>query len=295
MYRPTEQNRNHGLTRRQFAVALASVFVPDQTGASAAASRIAVLDWGWAETLLALGLQPMAVAEAPLYGDRVVVPALSRETIDLGLRSWPNIELLRSLKPDLILSQAGYGVSQARLDEIAPTLALPLYSAERKPLAAAERALKEIAAKTGREQVATEYLQQSDARLEAIAAEAKKYDGRPLLIIKFTDDRLVDIYGAGGLFDDILKRLGIQNAWNGATNNWGFATAGLDAIARYPEARIIIIEPGPPGTFLKSALWQSLPAVRNGRVTMIPPTWVFGAFPSAMRFAEVIRRGLDLA
>jgi iron complex transport system substrate-binding protein len=295
MHRPSEQNRDGSLTRRHFAAALASVFVPAQVAASPATSRIAVLDWGWAETLLVLGLQPLAVAEAPLYGDRVVVPALSRDTIDLGLRSWPNMELLRSLKPDLILSQAGYGISQARLDEIAPTIALPLYSAERKPLVAAERALRQIAARTGRQHAATEYLKQSDARLEAIATEAQQYDRRPLLIIKFTDDRLVDIYGAGGLFDDVLKRLGIANAWDGATNNWGFATAGLDAIARYPEARIVIIEPGPPGSFLQSALWQSLPAVRNGHVAMIPPSWVFGAFPSAMRFAEVIRQGIGLA
>lgn len=268
--------------------------MPTKVVAAPAAPRIAVLDWGWAESLLALGIQPMAVAEAPLYGDRVVVPALPRDTIDLGLRSWPNMELLRSLKPDLILSQAGYGVSQARLDEIAPTLALPLYSAERKPLVAAERALKDIATRAGRQQAAIDYLQHSHARLETIAAEAKTYDGRPLLIIKFTDDRVIDIYGAGGLFDDVLKRLGIANAWDGATNNWGFATTGLDAIARYPEARLIIIEPGPPGPFLQSALWRSLPAVRNGHVSTIPPTWVFGAFPSAMRFAEVIREGLGI-
>lgn len=288
-------NRNQKLTRRQFAVALASALVPVKGSAASAAPRIAVLDWGWAESLLALGLQPLAVAEAPLYADRVVMPALAPDTIDLGLRSWPNMELLQSLKPDLILSQAGYGISQARLAEIAPTLALPLYSGERKPLAAAERALKEIAARTGREQAASDYLERCHARLATIAASMGTYDGRPLLIIKFTDDRIVDIYAAGGLFDDVLKRLGIANAWDGATNNWGFATAGLDAIARYPEARIIIIEPGPPGAFLQSALWRSLPAVRNGHVATIPPTWVFGALPSAMRFAEVIRQGLGLA
>jgi len=205
-----------------------------------------------------------------------------------------HLGLDRSLKPDLILSQAGYGVSQAWLEEIAPTLALPLYSAERKPLVAAERALKEIAARTGRDHAATDYLQRSHARLDDIAAQVGRYDGRPLLIIKFTDDRLIDIYGAGGLFDDVLKRIGISNAWDGATNNWGFATAGLDAVARYPDARVIIIEPGPPGRLLQSALWQSLPAVRSGHVATIAPTWVFGAFPSAMRFADVIRQGLGI-
>ncbi len=256
--------------------------------------RLAVLDWAWAESLLALDIKPLAVAEAPLYGDRVVTPALAPNTIDLGLRSWPNVELLRALNPDLILSQSGYGISAERLGEIAPTLALPLYGSARNPLLAAEKALLEIAHRVGRHERATRYLELSHSRLEEIARGAKGYDGRPLLIIKFADDRTIDIYGAGGLFDDVLKRIGIANAWDGNTNDWGFATAGLDAIARYPEARLIIIEPGPAGPFLQSALWNALPAVREGRVSMIPPTWVFGGLPSAMRFVEVLRKGLGI-
>lgn len=289
-----DPNRDQGLTRRQFTAGLASAFLPAQAGAGTETRRLAVLDWGWAESLLVLDFEPFAVAEAPLYGDRVVTPALPKNTIDLGLRSWPNVELLRALKPDLIVSQAGYGISAERLSAIAPTLALPLYSPARQPLLAAENALKDIARRIGSEERATDYLDRSYARLGAIAHNAKDYDGRPLLIIKFTDDRLVDIYGAGGLFDDVLKRIGITNAWDGKTNNWGFATAGLEAIARYPEARLVIIEPGPPGPFLQSALWHALPAVRKDRVSMIPPTWVFGAFPSAMRFAEVLRHSLGI-
>lgn len=269
--------------------------LPKPLVAAPTTPAIAVLDWGWAESLLALNIAPLAVAEAPLYGDRVVVPALPPATIDLGLRSWPNMELLHDLKPDLILAQAGYGVSPVRLNEIAPTLALPLYSGERQPLQAAENAIREIAARTGRETAAMDYLQHSHERLDAIAHAAKDYDGRPLLIIKFADDRVIDIYGAGGLFDDVLERIGIPNAWDGPTNNWGFATAGLEAVAHYPDARVVIIEPGPAGTLLESALWRSIPAVRAGRVVMIPPTWVFGAFPSAMRFAEVLRKGLGIS
>lgn len=287
-------NRDQGLTRRQFTAGLASVFLPAEAVASTRTQKLAVLDWGWVESLLALDFKPLAVAEAPLYGDRVVTPALPTDTIDLGLRSWPNVELLRALKPDLILAQAGYGISAERLSAIAPTLAMPLYSPARQPLLAAENALKEIANRIGRQEFATRYLERSYARLDTLAHNSKDYDGRPLLIIKFTDDRLVDIYGAGGLFDDVMKRIGIANAWNGKTNNWGFTTAGLEEIARYPEARLVIIEPGPPGSFLQSALWNALPAVRNGRVSMIPPTWVFGAFPSAMRFAEVLRQSLGI-
>ncbi|MDM9625253.1 ABC transporter substrate-binding protein [Rhizobium sp. S152] len=266
--------------------------MPRVASAELPSPKIAVLDWGWAESLLAIDVAPQSVAEAPLYGERVVVPALPGGTIDLGLRSWPNMELLRSLHPDLILSQANYGVSQARLQDIAPTMALPLYTAEQQPLQRSHEALIGIGKRIDRSAEAEAFLDRSYARLAAIKAETGAYDGRPLLIIKFTDDRIIDIYGAGSLFDDVLARIGITNAWNEPTNNWGFATAGLDAIARHPEARVLIIEPGPPDAFLKSALWRSLPAVQRGDVATIAPTWVFGAFPSAMRFAEVLRKAL---
>ncbi|WP_244490344.1 ABC transporter substrate-binding protein [Rhizobium sp. Root708] len=269
--------------------------MPGVASAKVASPRIAVLDWGWAESLLAIDVAPQSVAEAPLYGDRVVVPFLPEDTIDLGLRSWPNMELLRSLQPDLILSQANYGVSAARLQEIAPTMALPLYTAEQQPLRRSHEALVAIGQRIGRSVAAQAFLDRSYNRLAAITKETKAYDDRPLLIIKFTDDRVIDIYGRGSLFNDVLATIGIENAWNEPTNNWGFATAGLDAIARYPEARLLIIEPGPPDAFLSSALWRSLPAARRGDVITIPPTWVFGAFPSAMRFAEVLRKALGFA
>ncbi|MBO9126618.1 ABC transporter substrate-binding protein [Rhizobium sp. 16-488-2a] len=283
------------LTRRQFAAAFAAFMMPRVASAAPSIPKIAVLDWGWAESLVAIDVAPQAVAEAPLYGDRVVVPALPKGTVDLGLRSWPNMELLRSLQPDLILSQADYGVSQARLQDIAPTMALPLYTAEQQPLRRSHEALIAIGQRIGRSSAAEAFLDRSYARLAAIKAEMSAYDGRPLLIVKFTDDRVIDVYGAGSLFDDVLAKIGITNAWHEPTNNWGFATGGLDAIARYPEARLLIIEPGPPDAFLKSALWQSLPAVQRGDVATIPPTWVFGAFPSAMRFAVVLRKALGFA
>lgn len=257
--------------------------------------RVAVLDWGLAETMLMLGSAPFAVAEAPLYGQRVVVPPLPEGTIDLGLRSWPNIEFMQSLRPDLILCQAGYGIPASRLEQIAPTLALPLYTAERQPLQRSEEALHTIGARLGRSQAAELALESSRTHFSTLRDALTDYDGRPVLIVKFADERLIDIYGAGSLFDDVLGLVGIENAWTGTTNNWGFTTDGIDAIARFPHARLVIIEPGPPQSLQDSALWNALAAVREKRVISIPPTWVFGALPSAMRFGTVLARGLMTA
>lgn len=287
----------NALTRRQFAAALlgfASLPLLARTGrAGELAPRIAVLDWAWAESLLALGAAPAAVAEAPLYGARVVSPALADGTVDLGLRSWPNMELLRAFRPDLIVTQTGYGVPAAMLEPVAPVLSLPLYTPERLPLKRAEEGLEAIAARLQLQEAGRAYLEQADLQFTALRNALRSYDGRPLLIVKFASDRLADIYGPGSLFHDALDRLGLPSAWQHSGSHWGFSTAGLDAIAANPEVRIVIIEPGPPEALAASGLWRAIPAVRAGRVVSIPPVWVFGALPSALRFAGILTKALQ--
>ncbi|MEN0098429.1 MAG: ABC transporter substrate-binding protein [Brucella pseudogrignonensis] len=288
--------RNHqakAITRRKLIAALC--FAPLATRPALAnknAIKIAALDWAWAESVVALGVMPMAVAEAPLYRKRVVAPDLAMTVTDLGLRSWPNMELLKSLHPDLIVAQAGYGPSASQLEPIAPVLALPLYSAERRPLRNAESGLSMIAARIGCGAQARDYLAQADAVFDTLRQRLQTYDDRPLLVIKFADDRLIDIYGPGSLFDDVLSRLGLVNGWQRSGSHWGFSTASLEAISEFSDARVIIVEPGPPETLSSSRLWNALPVVRARRVTSIAPTWVFGGLPSALRFADHLARAL---
>lgn len=286
----------HALTRRQFvAASLPVLLMGNAAFASEQGPRLAVLDWAWAETVLALGVAPYAVAEAPLYNERVVSPALAASTVDLGLRSWPNMELLKSLHPGLIITQAGYGVPANRLETIAPTMALPLFTAEKTPLALAESGMTALAERLNRVAEGKAYLARFDATLAAMRKTLEGDDGRPVLIVKFAGDRLVDIYGKGSLFDDVLQRLDLENAWQEAGNRWGFSTAGLDAIARHREARLVIIEPGPPPDLAQSRLWNTLAPVRAGRVFSIAPTWVFGGLPSAMRFGCILTEALTTA
>ncbi|MEH6775529.1 MAG: ABC transporter substrate-binding protein, partial [Cereibacter changlensis] len=141
------------LSRRQVVAGAAALLWGGAARAAsrgAAPDRIVALDWALAETLVALGVAPLAVAEAPLYARRVVEPALPAGTRDIGLRSWPNLEALRALQPDLILAMAGYGIAPARLERIAPVRAFPLYSEARRPLDLARQAVRDLGGLTGR-------------------------------------------------------------------------------------------------------------------------------------------------
>ncbi len=92
------------------------------------------------------------------------------------------------------------------------------------------------------------------------------------------------------MLGDVLARLGFENAWKDATSYSAAAPVGIEALARVPEASLIVVSPVPPEarwTLGESALWQALPMVREGRVATIEPVNHFGGLPSARRFARL--------
>lgn len=282
------------LSRRDVLAAALLAAMWGAGGARAAQpQRIAVLDWALVELVLALGLRPVGVAEMALYASRVGEPALPLGAIDLGLRSQPSLERLASIRPDLILALSGYGPAEGRLRLIAPTIALEIYGAGRRPLERSQEALRAIAVATGREATARDVVERFDAAMEAYRGRLRSRKRGPVLVVNFVDERHADVYGAGSLFDGVLARLGLGNAFSGATNPWGFATIGLGEIAARSEAHLLLVSPGLPSGLAGSALWRSLPSVRAGHVSVLPPVWQFGALTSAQRFAAALADSLS--
>jgi len=110
--------------------------------------------------------------------------------------------------------------------------------------------------------------------------------------------RHVRVYGAKSLFQDVLDKLDLRNAWRGETNHWGFATVGIEALAIQGDARLFYLKPLPPDalpTLAGSPLWRSLSFVKNGHVDGLPAVLMFGAIPAAERFARLIAERLATA
>ncbi|MFD1704624.1 ABC transporter substrate-binding protein [Methylopila henanensis] len=257
----------------------------------AAAPRLVVLDWALTELALLLGSTPAAVAEAPYYRTRVATPQLPATVADVGLRSQPNLALIASLKPDLIVRLRHYGPPQARLEAIAPTLELAIYDADRRPYDRSLQALARLADACGAAAEAPAVLARLDATLARAAARLAGRNERPVLIANFADDRRADVFGQGSLFQTALERMGLTNAYAGPTNMWGFATLGLDRLARFEGARLVALSPGPPASLAQSALWRALPAFHD--VVALPPVWVYGGLASMARFATLLADALE--
>lgn len=263
--------------------------------AQADTPRLATLDWTLAETLVALDAPPLASAQLEAYHAWVDEPALPDTTIDLGLRSQPNLELLARLAPDHILISPMFANLAPRLERIASVKTLPLYRAEHDTWQEMRRLTRSLGELVERPEAARRLIDTTEARLDTLRACLDGTAPPPLLMVQFMDGRHVRVFGDNGLFQAVLDRLALTNAWTGPTNAWGFSLAGIEALAGL-DARLVVIEPYPAGvreTLAESGLWQHLVEAGRGSPIVLPPVWSFGAMPSALRFAERLVDALE--
>jgi iron complex transport system substrate-binding protein len=282
------------ITRRRLLAAMAlSPLLWQMRGAQAATldpQRIVALEWLPAELLLALGVTPYGVADIPNYNLWVNEPALPSSVIDVGLRTEPNLELLTQMKPSFIVWSAGYGPSPEKLARIAPGRGFT-FSDGKRPLQMAQQSLNEMAELIGRQQAAKRHLAEFDALMENLRPRFARRGDRPLLMITLLDPRHVLVFGNNCLFQEVLDRLGIKNAWRGETAFWGSVSVGIDRLAAYKETDVICFDHGnraEMSQLMSTPLWQAMPFVREGRFQRVPAVWFYGATLSAMHFARVL-------
>jgi iron complex transport system substrate-binding protein len=258
--------------------------------------RIAVIDWGIAETLLGLGVTPIAVAQTEGYRRWVGTPALPADVVDLGLRVEPNLELLSQLKPDLILITPQFAASRAQLERIAPVHSLAIYTREAEGYVGAQQVTRELAALLEREAEGEALIARVKTRLLQVRQRLSQYPLPAFYITTFLDARHVRLFGKQSLYQGVMDRVGLRNAWQGPTNYWGFTQVGIERLAEQPDAALIYLEPLPPGTgqgLANSALWQRLPMVREQRVYGLAPVWSFNGLLAAERFAGLLEQRLN--
>lgn len=297
------------MRRREFlrSAALAPLLGTPLAGVRAAAPipapRLVVLDWGLVETLLALGITPVGVAETAAYNDSVVTPRVPAHVPDVGLRLAPSLELLQQLAPDLILINSSQESQRAMLERIAPVRTYAVYTDAGAPYRHSQEVTLQLAQLCGRASAGHALIDATQRALAISRARVAAYRGRqqvstpprPLYLIRFFDGRHIGVYGARSLFQDVMDALEVANAWHGPTDYWGIGVAGLEKLAASPAADVLYFDPLPAGvarTLSTNRLWHTLPAVAAGRVAALPPFWGFGMLPSAVRFADALTAAL---
>ncbi|SAL45271.1 periplasmic binding protein [Caballeronia sordidicola] len=271
---------------------LASLAHAAAPSASVVPRRIVVMDFGLTEVLLTLGVTPLATSVPDWYRRTNVAPPLPEGVIDIGLLYQPNFELLEQLRPDLLALTPAHAPMRAQLERIAPTITLALSAPGVEPWQQIAQETRRLARVLDRAPQAEAAIADADAKLAAARARLAGANAGPLFVVEFVDDRHLLAYGAGSLFGDVMMRLGLRNAWSGASNARGYAVTDFTRLAEASDAAnacLVYIDPLPDAardTFADGVLWHSLPFVRAGRVASMPKVSQGGALYSGARFAQ---------
>ncbi|MGE9553501.1 Fe(3+)-hydroxamate ABC transporter substrate-binding protein FhuD [Erwinia amylovora] len=288
--------------RRRLLVAMALSPLLPALRARAAPSiditRIITIEWFPTELLMALGVMPMGTAEMYQYKLWVGEPKLPASTVDVGLRTEPNLELMIQMQPSLILYSSGYGPAKEKIERIAPVMGFASNDASGKPLTQARKSLVQLAERLDRVPQAQQHLADFDAYLAQAKARISQRVKRPLLLMSILDPRHTLVFGKGSLFLEVLDELGIENAWQGETNFWGSAVIGIERLASMKNVDAVCFDHGDDALVeqvTSTPLWKSLSFVRENRFRRVPQVWFYGATLSAMRFCHLLDTALGEA
>ncbi|WP_428032973.1 iron-siderophore ABC transporter substrate-binding protein [Ancylobacter sp.] len=260
-----------------------------------AALRVASVDWALLETLLGMGITPVAAAELVLFREVAVEPPVPASVIDIGLRGAPSFEALRLARPSLIFSSNYYTQIEPKLRLIAPVETISVYRTGDPPFQRAEMAAERIGVLTGREAAARALIDGVNAELGDGRRRLARQAGRPVMVLNLGDARHFRVFGRDSLFGEVLARLGFANAWGERTSYAASAPIGLESLARFPDAFLVVLRPLPPDAarvLSTSALWNALPNIRDGRIAVLDSVDPFGGLPTAARFARLLTAAL---
>lgn len=260
---------------------------------------LVTLDWTVAETLIALNTAPLAVGDAKSYQNWVIEPKLPKTIIDLGIRLQPNPEqiwlLTQQYKQKLhFINTSFYASVTEQLIPFAQVDIVDFYHSG-DTWQNVVHTTKQIAEMIDKPQSAVDLLQQYQQKIDEIRPHLQSYAERPLLLVQFIDSRYLRVYAPNSLFGAVLNHLGLQNAWQGNYNDWGFQTIDVTQLSNLPaNTRLVVIKPYPaniPQHLKFNSLWQHLDMAQDPLI--LPALWTFGGIPSAQRFAQALAHGLQ--
>jgi ferric hydroxamate transport system substrate-binding protein len=256
------------------------------------AKRVIALEWTYVEDLLALGIQPIAIADVEGYKDWVKTPGveLSPDVVDLGQRGEPNLETMLSLKPDLIIeidySAAAY---YDKLSAIAPTLVFSPYPTDANISTYQEMrdTFLTIADATGKRAEGDAVLKRMEVKFaDAKAKLAAAGKGGSKIVLSQAwgagGDVGIRLFTRNGMAVEVLEKLGLHNGWDDKEfQQYGFSSVSAESLSALPaNVNFFYVVQDNDDPFTSTALkplWDSLPFVKAGHAYPLGgDTWLFG-------------------
>lgn len=255
-----------------FATSVQAITVQDSKGSFSldyVPKRIVVLEFSFADALASVGVAPIGIADDK--DKSRVLPAV-REVIgdwqSVGTRSQPSLEVIASLKPDLIIADISrHEAVYDDLQKIAPTLILP---SRRETYEDNLKAAAIIAKVVGKEAQMTKRLAQHKQFMSDMAAKLPANTtiqfgvARADALFLHTDDSY-----AGG----VIHALGMQTPDSGRDDSAYRQTSLEQLLAINPEYFVVgnYAHPSIVDQWHHEPLWNILQAASHQHVYEVDP------------------------
>ncbi|CAM3255749.1 iron-siderophore ABC transporter substrate-binding protein [Filibacter tadaridae] len=262
------------------------------------AKKVVVLEWTYAEDVLALGVQPVGMADIQGYGDWVNVDAeLSKDVVDVGGRQEPNLEAIAALEPDLIIgTDFRIETTLSELEKIAPTVIFNPYPDDKSIDLYEEMTttFNEIAKALDKEKEAKQVLADLDAKYEEAKVEIAKADLKTkdvILAMAYSGASAPEIrvFTPNSMASMIVEKIGLKNIHIPAEDKYeifGSSTFNVEGLVKYENANYLYIVQDNDNIYktqLKgNPVWENLNFVKEDRLFDLGgDTWLYGGPLSA--------------
>jgi len=267
------------------------------------AKKVVVLEWTYAENLLALGIQPVGMADIDSYGDYVnIEPQLEDTVVDVGGRQEPNLEAIAALEPDLIIGVDFRHTAMLKdLESIAPTVIFNPYPTDESIdlYEEMETTFNEMAIAVGKEAEAEEVLADLEDTYEEKTAEIEAADLKTkdtILTLAYSGAAAPEIrvFTPNSMASIILDKLGLNNVHQpDQFEVFGSSTFNVEGLTKYENANYMFTVPDEDNIYenqLKgNAVWENLAFVKEDRTYDLgAATWLYGGPLSAKTLVNQI-------
>lgn len=265
--------------------------------------RIVVLEWTYVEALLAVGVQPMGVADIEGYHAWVKIPVeLAPDVMDVGTRQAPNLEAIATLAPDLIIATSfRVADSYDELSAIAPTLVFDNYPTGQthyENMVETFTTIADIVGKQAEGQAVLAEMEAGFATANEQLAAAGKAGEKFVLAQAFSNDNQaqVRIFTGNALATQVIEQLGLENGWEEEPQPYGFSTVSVEALPELGDLNFFYVVQDDDNVFASEAvtpLWENLEFVKNGHAYPLGgDTWLFGGPLSVNLLVEIVMDAL---
>lgn len=227
-------------------------------------SRVVALEFSFVQALDALGATPVGITDD---NQAARIEQLIGRKIDyqsVGTRLEPNLELVSSLLPDLIIAdETRHATIYPMLSSLAPTIVLNSWEGDYPTI---KGSVVVIADALGDKARGERVIADHEARIAALASKIPSGETRRFLLAVSAQDSM-SLHTSSSFSGSVFQALGLKPAING--ERAVESGAGLERLIAVAPDVLLVATDAPKTVFEQwkdNAAWQNIPAVKGGMV-----------------------------